>query len=177
MANSALKRKPVQNDDYELKPIDLQTSVRVKANDKDLKEGHLFENRAITVGRQNVCEELGPRAVAVFNIPQHYTETQVRAMFAGSNIENLHLKTNTRGFTSHAIIEFHEESHAAEFVRDTKGKWEGVNLLRVETHNSAVKESYDQRTVVVGNLPTALQVEELEDRFSHFGNILRIELP
>ena len=95
----------------------------------------------------------------------------------GERVEALHLKTNTRGLSSHAIVEFFEEATAASFAKQMKGHWEGVNLLRIETSGSAIKESFDHRTVVVGNLPVTASIEEVENRFSNYGNILRIEMP
>jgi len=81
-------------------------------------------------------------------------------------IENIYLKQNIFGWTSHAIVEFFWESSADKCAVALKWKWLGANKLRIVTGRQKVTESFNHRTVVIGNLNDWTKPDEVTWLFS-----------
>lgn len=108
------ERPKVQDeDDYQITAEDTSSNAIVNLENRNLKDKHIFEINEIVASWVDISGALGPRALALTNLPRNMNEEEVRRFLKRyGEIEHVHMFQNIKGWTSHAIVEFFKERSA-----------------------------------------------------------------
>ena len=100
-----LKKKGVNDiPDYEINPTEFAFKIRRKPENSF---GELEVESFAKQGRVNYASDLGPRQIAVFNIPKSVTKDELSHVFSDAGkIQSIKFKNNLEDKKSYAIIDF-----------------------------------------------------------------------
>ena len=132
---------PEDLEDYKITNQDIEAEMFVEANQKDC---YVLESDIVRQSREEIISQLGPRAIALMNIPRTFTEADVKKLLLKyGDIEQVHIKKNLFGWTSHAIVEFYKESTLERVQKMLADHWIGAHKVRVFTNKDRVTECFN----------------------------------
>ena len=125
-----LKKKGVNDiPDYEINPTEFAFKIRRKPENSF---GELEVESFAKQGRVNYASDLGPRQIAVFNIPKSVTKDELSHVFSDAGkIQSIKFKNNLEDKKSYAIIDFLQETSVEKAVEKLKDQWLGTSKLKV----------------------------------------------
>ena len=125
-----LKKKGVNDiPDYEINPTEFAFKIRRKPVNSF---GELEVESFAKQGRVNYASALGPRQIAVFNIPKSVTKDELSHVFSDAGkIQSIKFKNNLEDKKSYAIIDFLQETSVEKAVEKLKDQWLGTSKLKV----------------------------------------------
>jgi hypothetical protein len=72
----------------------------------------------------------------------------------------------TRNTVAYAIVEFEMQKWVANVRRGMRKHWEQDKLLKVKTLKDEMNESHSERTIILSNIPSHLNSEDLASSMS-----------
>ena len=116
----------------------------------------------------------------LFNLPNSTTEESIRKLISSKGVFVNSIKISKSlddTQISHVLVQFGDQKDAEKVKRSLYNVWLEDKKIRVLNQKDVENETYDNRTIVVMNIPSHYKDKKLLKHFQDFGAITSIELP
>ena len=116
----------------------------------------------------------------LFNLPNSTTEESIRQLISSKGVFVNSIKISKSlddTQISHVLVQFGDQKDAEKVKRSLYNVWLEDKKIRVLNQKDVENETYDNRTIVVMNIPSHYKDKKLLKHFQDFGAITSIELP
>ena len=116
----------------------------------------------------------------LFNLPNSTTEDSIRKLISSKGVFVNSIKISKSlddTQISHVLVQFGDQKDAEKVKRSLYNVWLEDKKIRVLNQKDVENETYDNRTIVVMNIPSHYKDKKLLKHFQDFGAITSIELP
>ena len=116
----------------------------------------------------------------LFNLPNSTTEDSIRKLISSKGVFVNSIKISKSlddTQISYVLVQFGDQKDAEKVKRSLYNVWLEDKKIRVLNQKDVENETYDNRTIVVMNIPSHYKDKKLLKHFRDFGAITSIELP
>lgn len=159
-----------KSEGYHLQQLDYKGLIKGKLPEDQI-ELHRYE--------LEVLNQLIPGLeVALFNLPYDITQQELKDIYSKyGSIDKLEIVNSVMKLPAYAIVTYKSHKSFDECLFQAKDIWIRNNLVKVRTAEDASVERLEDKTIVLGNIPTWATQEDILNLVHNFGSVLKIDMP
>jgi len=165
--------------DYTLNDADVEDVHRVTLTNAELNQKHPGDIVS-AIGRAQQEYKLGKNEFLIFNIPKAMTKEQVLAMISlkGVQVQDFSLiKSLTEDANAFARVKVGSPAQVKTVKEKLRSHWVEDKKIKLKTQDELAYETFNNRTIIIQNIPNHYRTSTLTDYFSRFGAVTGIEMP
>lgn len=168
--------------DYKVDDADTNDVHKIMLTDQEINEKHPTEYVTHhSRSRQNYLSQIEKNEFLLFNLPQSVTTSQQLREIVSAKGVNVYKAKLTKALDSttnaFAYIQVANPSQVKLVKEKLRNFWIEDRKIKLKTRDDLTYETFDNRTVIVQNLPIHLRSNKLVEVFSAYGSLTSIELP
>jgi hypothetical protein len=174
-----IERRDLLVPDYAVPDFNATDTTRVTLTTSQLRDKHPTE--FATAPRREHEYRLAKNEAIIFNLPQGTTRVQLLDICNGAKgvlVISLNIVESLNSEKpAFAVVKVGTPAQLKGLREALRNCWIKDKKLKLKTQEDLTYETFDNRTIIVQNLPSHIKGHHLIDFFSNFGAVAGVELP
>ncbi|CDW82520.1 UNKNOWN [Stylonychia lemnae] len=165
--------------DYDVDLNELIISKSIDATEQHRNRQHPTEALIHEREELDYSKLMGAKDLLLLNLPRDITTDKVKQMCSVKNVivENVKL---LRGLDSEsifgAIVTVHFQTQLKPLIESLHNHWIIDKKVKVRTRDQLSYETYNDRTLMISNIPPSYKEDDIIEIFNRYGVVVRVEM-